>query len=798
EEQVQEELAPDFLSSPVREAHSLPLEVAAVTSESTVLSQVSNLVEPDGAVGTSATVKVVPETALITEEIFLSERESDTMLLDSARLAASPHYKLYGVNEPVQVSEPFEPKKATVEFLERTSVSVSKVLSNESEASLAPFDVIDTATAQTTLTALKPVTESLATMQRDQLEEKIVSEQLILEAIGQYEHEDVSMRQAEPALVPNSELMVTEVHEQTTVEETTVYEGSQQLPMEEIPAAKSADRSFVPNAELIVTEIVSEQKEREGYNVADLARDHMATTTVTPHALKSLTIQETQTTESVDRLSDVAVEKTLATCKDDNLEETIVRETLVLESIDSYTMEFSPSEKQAIPNVTPMTELIVTEVIVEQKEKDGYSVQDIAEGHVVKMLPSHTLKSVIVEEVQTSDVVGDVDQPRSTLLTATVRKEQLETQTILEQLVLEGLARLDEQQQPVHKSATANIEAISELHVTEVVTEQKEQEGYDVQQIASNYNAKEVPSHTLRSVLIEETQPIDDVKQFVETPVTSHAKPLTEDIEERIIAETVVLENVDSLEQQAQPEAKHAEKVLQSQIELHVTEVIAEQKEREGYSVSDLTVQQSAKTVTNEPFKSINVEEVVLSSATENIETKETTSTTLPREELVVTEIVCEQKESEGFDVHQIASGYSAHLIPSQILKPLAVEQVQPAEMHGEIKDQSTVSSESHALVNKSEHEQTTVQETMVYENLSEKPTDQSPEHKLANVDLQPVQELVITEVVAEQKEREGFDVHEIAKDYTAHATTAGLHKSIAIEEVLSSDALGELRSHWP
>uniref|UniRef100_A0A182WJ13 Uncharacterized protein n=1 Tax=Anopheles minimus TaxID=112268 RepID=A0A182WJ13_9DIPT len=643
-----------------------------------------------------------------------------------------------------------------------------------------------------------------------------------------------------PQQLLSSASVRSEQYEQTTVQETTVYEASQQLPVDDMPAAKSADRSFVPNAELVVTEIVSEQKEREGYNVADLARDHMATTSVTSHTLKSVTIQETLTEERVDKLQDEQTGVvTSATCTDDKLEETVVGQPLVLETIDNYTMEFAPSEKQALPNVTPMTELLVTEVVVEQKEKEGYSVQDIAQEHVVKMLPSHTLKSIIVEEIQTSDVVGDVEELRSITLTASVRKEQLESQTTTEQLVLEGLEKLDEQQQPSHKSATSNIEAISELLVTEVVTEQKEQDGYDVQQIASNYNAKEVPSHTLRSALIEETHAIDDVKQFLETPQSSHAKPMTDEIEERVIAETVVLENIDTLEHMAKPEAKYAEAVLPHQTELQVTEVVTEQKEKDGYSVSDLIVQQSAKTVSTEPFKSIVVEEVVLSSATENIAAKETVPTTLAtvrsdehqetsiteqvvyeatdrfeqqnlpvgktasttllsREELVVTEVVSEQRESEGFDVQAIASGYSAHLVPSHTLKSIAVEQIEPAEMHGEMKDEATIPSENRAMVNESEREQKTIQEMMVYEMVSEKPTDQTPEQKLANVDMQPVQELVVTEVIAGQKEREGFDVHDIAKDYTAHPTTAGLLKSIAIQEVHSSDGLGELCASIP
>uniref|UniRef100_A0A182PH79 Uncharacterized protein n=1 Tax=Anopheles epiroticus TaxID=199890 RepID=A0A182PH79_9DIPT len=681
---------------------------------------------------------------------------------------------------------------------------------------------------------------SVADLAQDHTATPIAGHALKMVTVEEITVSDTINQLESPQQTLRSASMRSEQFEQTTVQEMTVYEGSQQLPLDEMPAVKSADRSIVPNTELIVTEIMSEQKEREGYNPAELARDYTATTTVTSHSLKSVTVQEILAEECVDKLQDgQIIEPTSATFSDNKLDETIIREAVVLESIDNYTMEFTPSEKQALPNITPMSELLVTEVVVEQKEKDGYSVQDIAQEHVVRMLPSHTLKSVIVEEVQTSDVVGDVEELRSSPLTASVRKEQLESQTITEQLIFEGLEKLNEQHTPTHNSASSKIEASNELLVTEVVTEQREQEGYDVQQIASNYSAKEVPSHTLRSALIEETHPIDDVKQFVNTPHTSHAKPLTDEIEERIITENVVLENVNPLDKVSQPASKHAEKVLQSQTELHITEVIVEQKEKEGYSVSDLTVQQSAKTVPTEALKSITVQEVVLSSVTGNIEDREANSTTFatvrndehqettiseqvvyeatdrleqhtvpegktasssmqPREELVVTEVICEQKELEGFDVHQIASGYSAYPVPSQLFKSLAVEQVQPVEIHGVIKEQPTVADETHALVNDLENEQKIIQETLVYETLADNPADPTPEQKLANIDVQSVQELVVTEVIAEQKERESFDVHEIAKDYTAHPKTTGLHKSIAIQEVHSSDALEELRTAIP
>uniref|UniRef100_A0A182IPN3 Titin n=1 Tax=Anopheles atroparvus TaxID=41427 RepID=A0A182IPN3_ANOAO len=635
--------------------------------------------------------------------------------------------------------------------------------------------------------------------------------------------------------IAGSATVLNEQFEQTTVQETTAFEESEQLPASELPTKRSADRSFLPNAELIVTEVVSEQKERDGYDVCELARDHTATRTVTSHEMKSVTVEETQTGESATRFTEgQSMETSSATVKEDRLNETIVQESVVMETFDSYSMEFSPVKKQALPNVSPMTELVVTEIVSGQKESEGYSVQDIAEQHVVKLLPSHPLKSLTVEEVQPSDVVGEVDEVRPTRLTASVREGQHDSQNVSEQLVLEGLEALGDQQQPTPKSATSNIEAISEVQVTEVVVEQKEQEGYDVQQIASNYVAKEVPSHTLRSALIEETHPVDGVQHLESAPIGSHAKPLTDEIEERVITETVVLENVDTLQLQSRPEEKRAEKVLQSQVELQVTEVNAEQKERDGYNVADLMEQQSAKTIPTEPLKSIMVEEVVLSSGTADIGSKEATASSLatirsderqettvseqvileaidrfdqttgpvqrtasatmqPREELIVTEVVSEQKEYEGFDVQAMASANTAQLVPAQLMKSLAVEQVELVEDHGEMKDGLCIPSAGRAFISEAELEQKTIQETLAYENVAEKPLDQAPEQRLVDISVQPIQELVITEVIAELKERDGFDVQEIAKDFTIRATTAGLHKSVEVREVQINDNLTEL-----
>lgn len=625
-----------------------------------------------------------------------------------------------------------------------------------------------------------------------------------------------------------SAVVKSDEFEQTTISETIVYEASQQLVDSEKPASKNALPAYLPNTEIVVTEVVAEQKEKEGYSVEDVAKDHVAKT-VPSHTLKSVQVQETLSSENVEKFNEEAATTSSAICKDDTFEETQVRELVVLESVAKYDKEEKPDEKTAEPIVTPISELVVTEVVAEQREREGYSVEEIAKDHTAKIV-SDTMKSITVEEVMLADVLGKVLETQSDTKLATIRKDEMEETTTSETYIFEGI-RHYVQEKPSEKVAAPNVEAISELVVTEVITEQKESEGYDVKEIASNYVAKEVPSHMLRSVQVEQVQPSDDVQDIpVQESQSLHAKPISSEIEQKIISETTVLENIDTMADQLKPERKSAEATFQPNIELVVTEVITEQREKEGYSVEDIASQHVAKAVPSHSLKSIIVEEVVTSNTTEDVtvaedgstahitegefeqttvtqqlilenlgqlekqvqpEEKEAVPSLLPNQELVITEVVSEQKETEGYSVDEISKNYSAKQVPSHTLKSITVEEVQLADATENIEQQETVT--SLAAIRKNEFEQTTVSETLIYEGLGHQPEGIAPEQKTADVTLQPNTELIVTEIVTEQKEKDGYDVQEIAKDYAAKPVTEGLMRSLIVEEVQPSDQLGKV-----
>ncbi|XP_062534344.1 titin-like, partial [Armigeres subalbatus] len=880
------DIAKDYKAS-VLPSHALKsVMVQEVLTSDTVDRVVEEAVQSSAAMVRSDQLeqKTISETiayegvAQVPEDVKPAQRTADSvyqLISEVLVTEVSPEERERDGFSATEIAKDYVAKTVPSDTLK--SITVEQVVPTEG------FGKLDNFEAGTTTALLR----------NDQHEQTIVQETMIYEDAERYiESSKPTEKSAEPVVTPITELIITEVHpeqkeregydvaelakenivkavpshtlksvtveevllsekeeqlaktktitstaalkndelEQKTVSETIVYEGSQLLPADEQPSVKKASPAYQPNTEIIVTEVIPEQKEREGFNIEELAKDHIAMA-IPSHTLKSVQVQETISSENVDDFTKESTATSSAIFKEDKFDETSVQETVVLESIAKYDEQAKPDEKTADTLVTTISELIVTEVVTEQKEKEGYSVDEIAKDHVAKVVPSDALKSISVQEVQTADVLGRILDTSMDTKTAIMTKEELEQTTTSETYIFEGLRQYNEDK-PLGKVAAPNVEAINELLVTEVIAEQKEKEGYDVKDIASNYVAKEIPSHTLRSIQVEQVQLSDDVGHIPSQETQkSHAKTIDSEIEQKIISENVVLESTDTIIEQVQPEQKSAEANIQPITELVITEVVAEQKEKEGYNVQDIASQYVAKSIPAHSLKSIQVEEVITSSATGDIisddrslssaqiredEHEQTTITQQvvlenlelleksvqpeqkaaipsmqPNEELIVTEIISEQKETEGYNVEEISKNYSAKQIPIDTLKSITVEEIQLADAVGSIQVPETIS--TTASVRKNEFEETIISETLVYEELGKQLEKIVPEQKTADSSLLPNTELVVTEVVTEQKEKEGFDVHDIAKDYSAKPVTDGLMRSLIIEEVQTTDHLGDV-----
>uniref|UniRef100_A0A182JHS2 Ig-like domain-containing protein n=1 Tax=Anopheles atroparvus TaxID=41427 RepID=A0A182JHS2_ANOAO len=641
--------------------------------------------------------------------------------------------------EPLQ-PEPLESKSATVEFLERTSVSVSDVISSETETKLAPFEVLGAATAQRSLTSLKPVSESTEafvhekeTLHRGAPQPNLAFAATLLEpienlAITEIETADTTGRfspeAAERAEQATTSFIPVQSHSVITVE---INERESELTAKTLVQPAFAERQLNLQHQLEVVQ--PETNERE-YTFQSHATptDQVLQPTPTDSSLRSVSVQETIAGVAAGELETFTPASQLARLVrlDEHAEKT-VSETTIYETIRLHEKPLQPEEKTAERQLPELASgIVVTEVISGQAAGEVSHREEPTKDHVLQPTPTHALRTVQVEETVASEGLMQFGRqgPLPTLQ-ASVRDDTMEETVVSETMILEGATEYSTPDAPAQKSALANIERLIEgLTVTEVISEQREQT-VDSSAIEER-TAKPVPAEALKSVLIEEVQ-LSSQTEAMATPETAHGEAsvrLGDTREQTTVQETVILEDVPRLIEADQPEQRRAETTL-----------------------------------------------------------------TPHRTELTVTEVVTEDREREGFDVAAIARDHTAHPVPTHSLKSVLVETVEAVDSVSNISAPSVI--ESSATVQRGEFEEKIVTEQFVLEGLTGFVQD-SVSMRQAEPLLEPRSELTVLEVVTGQKEHER--VAELpAKDARAQTIPSHMLKTIVVEQVLASESLDRM-----
>lgn len=609
-------------------------------------------------------------------------------------------------------AEAYETRTATVDFREQTTVSISKIISNETESDLAPFTLAPSAKASPSLSTLsigesvEPFIHEKETLHQGAPRPYEATAESILEpieniAVTEVETADTAGRFS-PEVMERTETANTTFTLQQSHAVSAVLTNEKEAAFigktDQKPAYASTQLDVQNQLEVTTHEI----NERETtFNTSQIPADQLAKAVPTD-MLKSVLIQETTTSLSTSDMPQPTHEISAAQVRTDQLEEKTIAETTIYEGIQEYQKPLQPEQKTANTTLQPNTELIVTEVVTEQKEREGFDAQELAKDYTAKSVPTHSLKSVMVQETLVSDSVDQVLQPTQLTTSASVKDDRLEETIISEAMVLEGTEHYAVPEAPALKTVDTKTEPLEGLVVTEVVTEVREQEGVKAEDIAKDYVAKTSATEALKSVLIEEVQISNRTGELTEPNVQTSAATITrDDLEQTTVMQALILEGLNKLLEDTAPEMKIAETSLSPQRELTITEVFPEQKER------------------------------------------------------------------DGFDVHEIAKDYVAQQTPSHTLSLGVVETTETADSVGHVSTLSMM--QSSAIVKTDQFEEKIVSETMVFEE-AKTHEEQEFNTRKAEPSLLPISELVVTEIIAEQREKEGYDVHDIAKDHTTEA----------------------------
>lgn len=601
--------------------------------------------------------------------------------------------------------------------------------------------------------------------------------------------------------------------EQTTTQETIIYEGVDKYTMPERPDEKRAGTELQPNTELIVTEVIANAKESDYTSNLDLTQTAKV---ISSEPFKSIVVEEVTSSDGAVNLKKEALNESVAVTKTDEFEPTTVSETLTYEDLQKYTDWEAPTGKIADSDLPPITEIVVTEVVANIKETEYTSNADLTQ--TAKSISSHTLKSVVVEEVLPSDGADMIKSEPVKYTNASQTTDEFEQTTVSETVSYEGLQKYNEWEKPTERVAERELLPLTEVQVTEVIVNTKEKDytsNADLTQVA-----RTIPTTTMKSVIVEEVLTSNKTTPIVEeTTSESRATPKTDELEQTTVSEMVTYEGLQKYDEWEKPAGKIAESELQPHTELIVTEVIVNSKEKDYHSNADLT--QTAKSV-SDTMKSIIVEEVMFSNKTSILkpdEVNETKASAIsdqfeqttvsemvtyeglqkynewekptekvaetelqPFTELVVTEVIAHTKEknyTSNADLSQTAKS-----VPSSTMKSVIVEEVLTSNATSALVFETN--NESKATAKTEEFEQTTVSEMMTYEGLQKYNEWEKPTEKLAETELQPLNELVVTEVIVNSKEKDYTSNADLTQ--TAKSILPNEMKSVIVEEVLTSN----------
>lgn len=640
--------------------------------------------------------------------------------------------------------------------------------------------------------------------------------------------EEVELSQVVPDVIsqdqPTTTAKVTRPEmEQTFISEVTSYEGLMDLKLGDRLAETVAFTSQDLQKSLQITEQETADKE-EQLDIMNRFGSHVATT-VPGDMLKSIVVEETQTSLSTSDAPTDVTQPTTAKLVRPEYEQTSVTEVDAFEDIENLKLKVKPAGENATLTYGEQKSVQITEQETGEKEK-SFEKSSFLDKHTAAVVPTDTLKSVVVEETEYSMVPVHITQDALKSIQAKEVREQFDETIISEVISFEDVKTLKEAEKPEENTATKSIDVLRSLQITTQNISEKEESFLKEQQDQQVGITK--LAHVLESIMVEEIHPSQSTGNVTEkTTPTTTAKLISSEVKETLVSETIPYEDVTVIQEPEKPEKRTAKAVLDEQKSITVqTSAISEKEATFQSKPNDM---QNASVVQTDVKNSINVEEtkslVTTSELTEQL--LESESAKLLRSEMYetkISEIVSfenvqnlsdlskptakkgqpiydtqeaiviqtshiSEQETEFLEPNSIDQ--LAKLLPGHSLVSALVEDVQPND--SAIDSVTPVRRSSKAQITCSEVASRTTEIMTSYEGVNEMITLIRPEEKLAEKVLQEQIPLIITSDESIEKEVEFADKPDFttqsAKPFTDHVAL----KTAVVQETKSIPSLNDL-----
>lgn len=611
--------------------------------------------------------------------------------------------------------------------------------------------------------------------------------------------------------------------EETSVTEIIPFEGLSELKRNAKPEQMTATPSVSIHRSVQITQQELSEKEDEFKNIKSL--ESRIAPTMPTETLRSIIVEQVETSQTtIDRLEGVQNMTTAKVIRPE-LDETSVQETIPFEGVKELKPKEKPSEGMAVTSYDICKSVQVTEQETVEKEK-SLAEEKLENEQVATKIPADTLKSVVVEEVELSQVASDVrctEQPKST---AKLVNQELEPTSTTEVTSFEGLGDLKLSERPVEAMAQSSFDIRKSLQVTAQETVDKE-EVLDFGKRVDGVKATKSPTDALKSVQVEEIQ----TSQFVsgvhtEPNQTSIARVVTSELEQKSVSEITSYENVADLKSNDRPIEETASPSYCIQKSVQVIEPILSEKEKPFDKTPTLT-EHVATIMPKDTQRSVEVQQTETSMVSVDIEStapkstkakevqeqfdERTTLECVPFEALKPLKLLDQPEQSTAnkqidtmrsiqvtipqvneeetkFEVFDNDSQLGTPSV-THVLQSVVVEEVLPSQSIRDIIETTTPSTSAKLI--STEEKEMQVSEQIIFEGVTQLEETEKYETKLAKTIIDEKKSISVR--TSEISEREGkFEVKSNESQKASFVST-DQNQSITVEETEILSSTGEL-----
>lgn len=788
-------------------------------------------------VDTQRSIQVVAQETAEKEEIFRAPE-----MIDSHQATINPTHALKSiVVEEADISHSVDDvvdnqpnaTNAKVVSAQMNETMTSEVTPFEGFTDLKHKDAPEKYTADTTLNTEKyiEVIEQLPSEKEAFLKTDEKTESQIAKAVPSDTFKSIVVEEIQTVInTDNVKLeiasstkakLVNDKMDETQVSETTAFEEAAPIEPSTKPELVVATKSV--DLQKSIQVIAPQPSEREEQFEKNVLFDRQIAKEAPAQPFSSLVVEEVEPLQITGDVSRTEPITSTAKVKSTEREEMIISEVQPFDGITNLKSKETPEKVSAVEVLDMRKSIEVTTQIASEHEKNFES--DRVETQTAKPATLDTLKSITIEEVEPSMNTEKVNPTKIVETKANVLNSEMEEKQITEMVVFEGIEQIKATDKLPDNVATEILDEMRSIEVSEHKTAEKE-EILDAGMPMVCHNASTIPAHSLKSVQIEEVEPlssVSDVKPAENKGLV--AKATVNEQHSSTTLETILYEGISDIKDLSKPEMVTALKSLDVQESLQV--LSQEFIEREDKLNEKIPVdEQHADTVSSHALKSAIVEETEPSHNVSDYEGSKDLRTKAKlgssnAEETTVTETIplegfCDLKMPEVLDVKTATQSlnelrpltvtstevsdkeevfiatktatYRADVSESEVMKSMDVEETKTIESVTPFEDKPQ-STDQAKVVSQNLHEMS-ISDLIAYENTSDFTKCSKPDTKNAQT-VQDNQQSVIVEYT-ELSEHETQLLVKSSKDEHAQPVPGHTYKAAVIAETEVKDSTVE------